>query len=289
MMTVVLPTFNEEEAIGPLIDQLKQNGYSNILVVDGRSTDRTIAIAQEKGAQVVVQHGLGKRDALEKAFQSVKTEYLLVMDADMTYDPRDIKSLLEQADNFDEIVGARDLSGPNMSALHRLGNRILTFTFNIFFGTKMRDICSGMYLIRTRLGRELEFIGNRLAVEEVILAQATMSGRVTDVNVSYGHRIGRKPTTQTWRQGLVDLGTILTLARRYNPIMLFSVSSASALVPAVILLTYAAIENYVFRNFRSGIALLGAMLLLFASQGLAVTTLSYQMRRIERMLRELNK
>jgi dolichol-phosphate mannosyltransferase len=289
MMTVVLPTLNEEEAIGLLIDELKQNDYSNILVVDGRSTDRTVAIAQEKGAQVIIQHGSGKRDALEKAFRSVKTEYLLVMDADMTYDPRNIISLLEQADDFDEVIGARDFSSPNMSRLHKLGNRILTFTFNIFFGTRLRDVCSGMYLIRTSLARGLDFIGNRLAVEEVILAQAAMSGRVTDVPINYRHRIGRKPSTQTWRQGLVDLTTILTLARRYNPIMLFSVSSALALVPALILLAYAAIENYVFGIFHSGIALLGVMLLLFASQGLAVTTLSFQMRRIERMLRELSR
>jgi dolichol-phosphate mannosyltransferase len=288
-LTVVLPTLDEEDAIGLLIDELKQNGYSNILVVDGRSTDGTVAIAQDKGARTIVQHGSGKRDALESAIRSVKTPYLLIMDADMTYDPGDIKSLLDYAGDFDQVVGARDFSSPNMPRLHKLGNRVLTFAFNIFFGTKLRDVCSGMYLMRTTLARKLDFIGGRLAIEEVILAQIAMSGRVTDVPINYRHRTGRRPSTQTWRQGLVDLATIFTLARRYNPIMLFSASSALALVPAVILLAYAAIENYLFRTFHSGIALLGVMLLLFASQGLAVTTLSFQMRRIERMLRELSR
>jgi dolichol-phosphate mannosyltransferase len=285
-MTIVLPTLNEEHAIGLLIDELKQNGYSNILVVDGHSRDRTVAIAVEKGARVILQHGSGKRDALEKAFRSVKTEYLLVMDADMTYDPRDIGLLLDHGNDSDEVVGARDFSTPHMPRLHRIGNRILTAAFNAFFGTKLRDVCSGMYLVRTSVARKVEFLGSRMAVEEVVLSQICMMGRIIDVSISYRPRVGRKPSTHTWRQGFVDLVTIVLLARRYNPIVLFATFSASVFIPAVILLAYAAIQNFVFGGFPASVILLGVTLLLFATQGLVVATLSLQIRRIEKMLRD---
>lgn len=284
-LTVILPTLNEEQAIGPLIDELQSSGYSNIILVDGHSSDRTVAIAREKGIQVMVQHGSGKRDALETAFRSVNTQFLLVMDADMTYAPRDIESFLEHANDFDEVIGARDFNA-NMPRLHKLGNGILTFAFNIFFGTKLRDVCSGMYLMRTNLARKLDFIGSRLAVEETIAVQTAMYGRVTDVPIDYRKRIGREPSTQTWRQGFVDLLTIFDLTRRYNPIMLFSAFSALAFIPALIILAYTAIQNYAFKTYLSGTALLGVMLLLFATQGIAVATLSFQIRRIEKMLRE---
>jgi len=285
-MTVVLPTFNEEQAIGLVIDELKQNGYSNILVVDGRSKDNTAAIALEKGARVILQHGSGKRDALENAFRSVKTKYTLIMDADMTYNPRDIRLLLEHGGDFDEVVGARDFSTPHMPRLHKIGNWILATAFNAFFGTKLRDVCSGMYLVRTSLARRLEFFGSRMAVEEVVLAQMCTMGRVTDVTIDYRPRVGRKPSVRTWRQGFVDLVTIILLARKYNPIMLFSAISGSAFVPATILLAYAAIQNYVFGIFPTGTILFGVLLLLFAAQGLTVATMSLQIRRIEKMLRD---
>ena len=57
MLTIVLPTLNEEEAIGKVIDELKHEGYENILVVDGYSTDFTVKIAKERDAKVVLQKG----------------------------------------------------------------------------------------------------------------------------------------------------------------------------------------------------------------------------------------
>ena len=92
MLTIVLLTLNEEEAIGTVIDELKHEGYENILVVDGYSTDFTVKIAKEKGAKVVLQKGKGKTGAIKTAIELAKTPYILVMDADGTYNPKDIEN-----------------------------------------------------------------------------------------------------------------------------------------------------------------------------------------------------
>jgi dolichol-phosphate mannosyltransferase len=105
-LTIVIPTLNEREAIGFVLDELRQEGYENVLVVDGYSTDGTPDVARERGATVVFQHGAGKAGAIKTALEHVKTPYMLVMDGDHSYDPKDIKRLLAYAANYDEVIGA---------------------------------------------------------------------------------------------------------------------------------------------------------------------------------------
>jgi len=283
-VTIVIPTLNEAESIGSVIDELKECGFSNILVVDGHSTDRTVEIAREKGVSVVLQHGSGKRDALETAFEIVKTPYLVVMDGDMSYDAHDIKLLMDHREGYDQVVGARRMTSGNMTWLHRIGNRIITRAFNIFFATKLRDVCSGMYLIRTEKARTLQFSAGKLTVEEEILAQNSVEGNVTDVPINYRPRLGGKSQVSTWRQGFADVVTLFDLARKYNAVMLFSTISALAIIPATLILLWVLYEAIFHQSLHQGYALLGVMLLLVAGQGFTVTTLYLQLRRLERRL-----
>ena len=145
-LTIVVPTLNEAESIGKLVDEIKDAGYNEILVVDGYSKDETTRIASEHGAKVVNQHGRGKAGALLTAFRLVATPYILVMDGDGSYDPKDIDKFLPLLDDFVFVKGDRTRNG-NMSTLHKIGNSIITKTFNLLFGTLIADICSGMYLL----------------------------------------------------------------------------------------------------------------------------------------------
>ena len=101
-LTIVVPTLNEEEAIGPLIDDIKAHGYDKILVVDGYSKDQTKKIAEDRGARVVGQHGKGKSGAILVARDILDTPYFLLMDGDYTYDPGDIDRFLMYTDSYDE-------------------------------------------------------------------------------------------------------------------------------------------------------------------------------------------
>jgi len=70
-VTVVVPTFNEEQAIGLVLDELVEVGYRNVLVVDGYSSDGTVRVAESRGVRVVQQNGHGKTGALKMALETL--------------------------------------------------------------------------------------------------------------------------------------------------------------------------------------------------------------------------
>jgi glycosyltransferase involved in cell wall biosynthesis len=88
-ISIILPTLNEEETIGKVIDEisrqaLEQAGYAvQVLVVDGNSTDRTKQIAEQKGAGVIVEPRKGKGVAVTTALSSVEADFIFMLDADL--------------------------------------------------------------------------------------------------------------------------------------------------------------------------------------------------------------
>ena len=218
-VTVVLPTLNEEEAIGRVIDELWGEGYSNILVVGGGSSDGTVRIAEERGVKVIPQCGRGKAGAVRTAIGYVDTPYMLVMDADYTYDPRDIKGLLALAHEFDEVIGLR-MDRENIPWVHRIGNRILSFTLSLLMGQRIHDPCSGMYLLKTESARSLELTSGGFDVEAEIAAQMCTFGRVAEVPIRYRKRLGNKKLN--WKDGFKILATIIRAAWLYNSLFIFS-------------------------------------------------------------------
>jgi len=285
-VTVVVPTLNEEEAIGLVIQEIKQAGYHNILVVDGYSTDRTAKIAESNACSVIFQHSKGKCGALETAIENVMTPYMLVMDGDCTYDPKDIENFLVHAEKYDQIIGARVNGRGNIPRLNRFGNLLITNAFNLLMGTKLSDVCSGMYLIDTDVARQLELNTRGFDVEVEIAAQTATSGMVTEIPIAYRKRVGCQKLSSL-KHGIQIIRTVFGLARTYNPALLFSGLVASAVIPALFILGWVASEVLLRGVWHSGYALTGLMLLVLASQGLAVATIALLLRRMEkRMMRK---
>ena len=281
-VTVVIPTLNEEQAIGELVNEVKGRGYVKVLVVDGYSKDATLETAENSGAQVILQHGKGKAGALLTAFRAVETPYILVMDGDGSYDPGDIDKFLRFMNDFDFIKGAREKNG-NMSSLHKIGNAIITKTFNLLFGISIADICSGMYMLKTDTVRNISFEKHPLTVEQELAAEiALSSGRITNIPVQYRKRVGGKSKTNTWRQGFRDLATNFDLARTYNPILLFSFLASIALIPATLLLGYASYLDLFLGQYHQGYFLASLLFFVLGGQGLTVATIAAMFRRIER-------
>lgn len=286
-VTVVLPTLNEAEGVGKVIEELKREGYENILVVDGYSTDGTVEIAKEKGVKVVHQLGVGKAGAIETAINLVETPYMLVMDADYTYDPRDIERLLNHAHGFDEVIGLRK-DRRNIPRVHRIGNRIIGLTLSLLLGQRVNDPCSGMYLLKTETAKNLELTAGGFDVEVDIAIQASLLGKITEVPISYRRRVGKRKL-QTWRTGFKILATTFKGAWLYNPIFLASAPLSILAILGAAILVWQLYLRYVYgaEKWSYGWSWLGLTLLVIGLQAFTIATISLLLKRLERRISRL--
>jgi len=201
-VTVVLCALNEEQGIGEVIEGLRREGFRNIMVVDGYSTDGTVSIALNMGVRVIQQHWEGKSGAIKTALDYVDTPLVAFMDADSTYSPADLHKLLVHAHNYVEVIGKRNRNG--VSTLLRLGNSVINKLFSLVFAADVGDVLSGMYLLRTDVAKQMSLNSKGFEVEVEIAAQALQRGKVTYVPISYGKRKG-KAKLSTLRDGLKDI------------------------------------------------------------------------------------
>lgn len=226
-VTVVLPVLNEEEGLAAVVDELHGLGYWRILAVDGYSTDRTLEVARRKGVDVIQQTGKGKTGAVRTAIEHVSTPYMLVMDADFTYDARDIERFLDRSGRYDEVVGVRRRE--NIGRVHMVGNSIITGVFNFLFGVRVSDVCSGMYMLKTSSAKQLELVTEGFDIEVEVLAQVAARGMVGEVAINYRSRLGSRKLA--WKDGFTILSTTLNLARVYRRLSLCSL--LAGLLPIV--------------------------------------------------------
>jgi dolichol-phosphate mannosyltransferase len=280
VITIVIPTLNEAQAIGKVIDELKELGYQNILVVDGYSTDGTPVIATHKGARVINQAGQGKSGALATAVQYVKTPYMLVMDGDWTYDPTYIDRLIAHSGAYDEVIGARAIGRENIPALNRLGNRIISYFFKVMFAVNLTDVCSGMYLIITDAAKRLEFTTGGFDVEVEIAAQFADNERISEVPIKYRPRLGEQKLSSV-RHGIRIFTSILRLANFHNPVLLYSALLTLTILPALGILTWVMYIRLFFGQWHPLLAIIGLLLMMFALQSFAVATLALLIKRSE--------
>jgi len=172
-ITVVIPTLNEEETIEFVIGELKSEGYSNLLVVDGNSIDETASIAGKLKVRVITQKGKGKTSAIASAISEIKTPCFVVIDGDLTYSPKDIEHLIEKSNEYNHVIGARQ-NKANIKLFNSFGNKMINTMFNLYFGSKLSDVCSGLYLMKTSFAKELVLESNGFDVEIEIAAQSAL-------------------------------------------------------------------------------------------------------------------
>lgn len=285
-ITVVVPTLNEAEGITQVLDEVRAEGFTNILVVDGYSTDKTVELVQRKGVKVIYQHGPGKAGAVLTAIERVETPYVLFMDGDCTYDPKDIWRLLNHADRYSHVIGARDKK--NIPKLHRLGNWIISQTFNLLFGVNLSDVCSGMYLLETEVARKYRLRERGFLIEIELAASSATDEEVTEVPIRYRPRVGQEKL-KAWHGFPILFGAIFVF-RRYNPILLYAGLGALTLFPAAIILVWVALEQLTRGIWHSGWVIVGVMLMLAALQSITLASMSFMTRHSEeRLMHEMKR
>lgn len=199
---VVIAALNEEEGIGPTIAELMANLPSaRVLVVDGKSTDRTVEIARGFGAEVAFQDGKGKGDAVAKALGLLDpaTDYVVLTDADFTYPTDgvpDMIHIMEQDHQVGMVCGNRFNHHLDKKALHNVfhfGNRFIAFTHNALNGVPLRDPLTGLRVVRADLLRGWKVKSKGFDIEVELNHHIERSGyRIAEVDIAYRERLGEK-------------------------------------------------------------------------------------------------
>lgn len=207
-LSAVIPTINEESTIGEIIDDLKNSGVLEIIIVDTNSTDRTRDIAREKGAKVIEQPKKGYGRAYKTGLKEVTGDIIICMDGDGTYPTNMVKPFVEILvyDQVDFISGDRMKfrTDKNYTTLHYVGNSILNRVAGLLFKISMNDSQSGMWVFRTELYRMMGKLSDKMSFSEDIKIEAIKLGTFIEIPIRYGVRI-TKPKLKTWQDGFSNL------------------------------------------------------------------------------------
>ncbi len=209
-ISVIIPTLNEEESIGHVLDKIPRDPRYQweIIIVDGNSRDRTREIAMEKGAKVIIEKRKGYGRAYKTGFAAATGDIIVTLDGDDTYPAEKIPELVEYLikNNLDFISCERFslMQKGAMSFTHKVGNKILTWTTRLLFGVKIKDSQSGMWIFRRKILKELELTSDGMPFSEEIKIEAWRKFRCGEVPIEYRERKG-EVKLNTWRDGFNNL------------------------------------------------------------------------------------
>jgi glycosyltransferase involved in cell wall biosynthesis len=199
---VLIAALNEEEGIGYTLAELSQVLEDPaFLVVDGNSIDRTVEIAKESGAEVLVQKGRGKGDALAQAMAHLNGdfEYVILIDADYTYPAEylpEMIRILERNPSVGMVCGNRFNGRIHLGEMHNLlyfGNRLLAFTHNLMNGVQMQDPLTGMRVLRWETIKDWKPKSKGFDLEVELNRQVERKGYdIVEVPIHYRRRLGEK-------------------------------------------------------------------------------------------------
>jgi glycosyltransferase involved in cell wall biosynthesis len=235
LVSVVMPVLNEEEAIGPCIEKIRATFASagidgEIVVCDNGSTDASVAIAERMGARVVHQPLRGYGNAYLKGFASARGRYLVMGDADDTYDFTMIPQFVAALDGGQQFVtGSRYLGGGDaqITALHRyFGNPALTRILNLLFGTRYTDVYCGFRAFSRESYDTIRPVSPGMEFNLELAINAGLAGlRVHEIPIVLAPRKGESKL-RTFRDGWRSLRMMLL----YSPNKLFLAPGATLLV-----------------------------------------------------------
>jgi glycosyltransferase involved in cell wall biosynthesis len=233
-IAIVIPTLNECKAVGKVLGGVKSvmDGYEyRVLVVDGRSIDGTDEIARDMGADVIYQRGRGYGDALKTGFfharKRLNAKVIVMMDADLTYDSKDIPKLVTPIlkDEADMVVGNRfaGMKKGAMPLVNRVGNRVLSLVAKLALRLNVYDTQSGMRAFKSKLLESMHLVAVGMPFAMEMLAEAhSVNARICEVPVSYRPRVGKTKLNPIKDGGRI-LGITVRLMFDVRPILFFGI------------------------------------------------------------------
>jgi glycosyltransferase involved in cell wall biosynthesis len=284
-IAVLVPCFNEEAAVATVIaDFRKALPAAEIFVYDNNSSDRTVTVAREAGAEVRSERRQGKGHVVRRMFADIDADIYVLVDGDATYDaasaPRMIDALV--SNHLDMVVGLRvDQVQTAYRPGHRAGNRMLTSFLSAVFGQAFKDILSGYRVFSRRFVKSFPVLSDGFEIETELAVHALeLALPVIEIETPYYARPeGSFSKLNTWRDGFRILGTILKLYRSEKPLHFFAAIGIFLTLVSIglaipIIITY--VEEGIVPRLPTAVLSMGLMILamLSLSSGMVLDTVT---------------
>lgn len=227
-ITWAIPCLNEELSIAAVIQKITAAcPGSRIIVFDNGSTDRTVDIAREHGAEVIYETRRGKGNVVRRMFRDCDSPILVMIDGDDTNDVDAWQRLTGPIElgHADMVIGCR-LDQAELGAfrsMHHIGNRLLGFIMRQLFDLKARDVLSGYRAFSRRVYKSMAIESSGFEVEtEMTLKAIEMKWNVAEVTTRYARRPpGSQSKLRTFHDGMIIGFAIFRLLKDLKPFTFF--------------------------------------------------------------------
>lgn len=223
-VSIIMPAYNEEEAIGRVLDELfaLSLGDMEVIVVDDGSHDGSGEVARHRGAKVVRHpYNRGNGAAVRSGIRAATGDVIVIMDADGQHDPADIPRLLEKMDSYDMVVGARPT---NAGVWYRnLANRIYNGFASYIAGFPIKDLTSGFRAVRAPLAKSVCYLlPNTFSAPTTMTLTVARGGYgIAYVPIQIRRRAGGKSKISLLRDGFRFFVLMAKVATLFSPLKVF--------------------------------------------------------------------
>jgi len=224
-LSVIIPCYNEVSTILEIVLRVKAIDVKNleIIVVDDASNDGTKDVLEADVKPLIdkiIYHekNQGKGAALRSGFNEVTGDVIVVQDADLEYDPRNIPDMFKliEEGKADVVFGSRFMGGNPHRVLyfwHYIGNNFLTLLSNIFTNLNLTDMETGYKMFRRSIIQSIKIEENRFGFEPEITSKiARSNNRIYEIGISYFGRTYGEGKKIGWKDGFRAIYAIL----KYN-------------------------------------------------------------------------
>ncbi len=223
-LSVIIPVYNEAETIDAIVAAVAAIPVSKeIILVDDGSTDgsreKLQQLENEEGIVVLYhERNQGKGAAIRTGVAAATRDLVIIQDADLEYDPREIPNLMQPilAGKADVVYGSRFMGGQPHRVLyfwHQVGNQLLTLLSNMFTNLNLTDMETCYKLFRREVIQGIEIEESRFGMEPEITAKVARGHwRIYEIGISYSGRTYDEGKKIGWKDGFQAIWCIL----KYN-------------------------------------------------------------------------